>query len=514
MKMLENKIIYQIYPKSFLDTSGNGFGDIKGIISKLDYIAELGVDYIWLSPICMSPQNDNGYDISDYYTIDPLFGTNEDYENLIKEASKRSMKIMMDLVLNHTSSEHEWFKKALQKDPKYYNYYIFRDKPNEIGSYFGGNAWEYSPEVEKYYFRLFDKTQPDLNWANQEVRQDIYKMVNYWIDKGVAGFRLDVIDLIGKDPDNNIVSKGDNFYIYLKELNNATFNDELLTVGECWGSNLDQSYKMCNKEGLTQAFHFNHLTLIDTDGNKWDKRPINLNELAKCLTLWQNEYTGIEAIVMNNHDTPRLISNWLNDSKYRVESAKLAITLFGLLKGNLYLYQGEEIGATNAYMDEIESYNDVETLNKYNELLEQNLLQEEIMSIIKKTSRDNARVPMQWTNGKNSGFTEGEPWLKINRNYTGINVETDLSSDNSVYKYYQRIIKFRKEHYGEFKSDIEFQVEGNILSFKRGNLKFVANFSQTEINYSKELEVLFSNYNTINNNVLRPYEVFVCNIAF
>lgn len=512
MKLLENKVIYQIYPKSFLDTNGNGFGDLKGIISKLDYIAELGVDYIWLSPICMSPQNDNGYDIADYYKIDPLFGTNEDYENLIIEARKRNMNIMMDLVLNHTSSEHEWFKKALQKDPKYYNYYIFRDKPNEIGSFFGGNAWQYSEEVGKYYFRLFDKTQPDLNWSNIEVRKDIYRMVNYWINKGVAGFRLDVIDLIGKDPDNNIIGKGDDFYVYLKELNNQTFRENLLTVGECWGSNLEESYRMCHKDGLTQAFHFNHLTLIDTDGNKWNKRPIDLNELAQVLTLWQNDYKGIEAVVMNNHDMPRLISNWLNDSQYRVESAKLAITLFGLLKGNLYLYQGEEIGATNAYMEEIESYNDVETLNKYDELVAEGLDQEEIMSIIQKTSRDNARVPMQWNDGKNAGFTTGEPWLKVNRNYINVNVDMDLKSNNSIYKYYQQIIRFRKEHYHEFDSKIKFSVKGKVLSFTRGNIKFVANFCQNSIDLSKDITPIFSNYDTKDSKKLRPYEVYVYNI--
>lgn len=508
MKRLENKVIYQIYPKSFKDTTGNGIGDIEGIISKLDYLKELGVDYLWLSPICKSPQNDNGYDISDYYTIDPLFGTNEDYERLIKEAGERGIKIMMDLVLNHTSDQHEWFKKALQKDEKYYNYYIFRDKPNDIGSYFGGIAWEYNEEVGQYYFRLFDKSQPDLNWENPEVREDIYKMVNYWIEKGVEGFRLDVIDLIGKEPDNYITGKGPKFYEYLKELNNNTFKDNILTVGECWGSNLEQTYKMCNKDGLTQAFHFNHLTIIDGK-DKWYKQPLDLNKLVEVFQTWQNDFNGIEALVMNNHDMPRLISNWLDDKTYRKESAKLAITLFGLMKGNLYLYQGEEIGATNAHMNNIDDYRDVETLNKYNELKAMDLDEKVIMEMIKKTSRDNARVPMQWSEEKNAGFSTGETWIKVNSNYKEVNVEKDLNSEDSVYNYYKDIIKFRKENYDKLNGNIKFEVGGDVLKFTRGGIKFIANFSEFIIPMEKEETPQFTNYKAIDKKHLRPYEVYV-----
>lgn len=508
MRDLENKIIYQIYPKSFKDTTGNGIGDIKGIIEKLDYIKELGVDYIWLSPICKSPQNDNGYDIADYYTIDPLFGNNEDYENLIKEAKNRGMKIMMDLVLNHTSDQHEWFQKALKKDEKYYNYYIFRDEPNELYSFFGGNAWEYSEEVGKYYFRLFDKSQPDLNWENKEVREDIYKMVNYWIDKGVEGFRLDVIDLIGKEPDKLITGKGPKFYEYLKELNENTFKDKLLTVGECWGSNLDESYKMCNEKGLTQAFHFNNVTIIDGQ-DKWHKIPLDLQKLVDVLRVWQNDYKGIEANVMNNHDLPRLISNWLDDGVYRVESAKLAITLFGLMKGNLYIYQGEEIGATNAYMNDINLYNDVETHNRYKEFKESGLDEKVIMEMIKKTSRDNARVPMQWTSEQNAGFTVSEPWLKVNRNHKQVNVETDLSSHNSIYKYYKDIINFRKTNYNKIDMPIEFEIQENVLKFKRGDMEFTANFSEFLIPMEKSKKPYFTNYDEHNKEYLRPYEVYV-----
>ena len=508
MRDLENKIIYQIYPKSFKDTTGSGTGDIKGIISKLDYLKDLGVDYLWLSPIAKSPQNDNGYDISDYYTIDPMFGTNQDYEELIAKANEKGIKIMMDLVLNHTSSEHEWFKKALAKDEKYYNYYIFRDEPNTIGSFFGGSAWQYNETVGQYYFRLFDVTQPDLNWENKEVRDDIYRMVNYWIEKGVEGFRLDVIDLIGKEPDYYITGKGPKFYEYLRELNQKTFKDKLLTVGECWGSTLEESYKMCHKEGLTQAFHFNHLTLTDTNGDKWFKKPIHLEELAKMLTKWQNEYEGIEAVVMNNHDMPRLVSTWLDDKKYRKESAKLLITLFGLMKGNLYLYQGEEIGMTNAYMSDITQYNDVETLNKYKELKAKNLDEKTIMDMIQKTSRDNARVPMAWNTEAHAGFTTGTPWLEINQNYKEVNVATDLASEDSVYKYYQKIIQFRKANDAQIEKEVHFSVEGNVLQFTRGDLTLVANFSNYTLPMQKQKSIL-GNYKEENLEVLRPYEVCV-----
>ena len=508
MHNLENKVIYQIYPKSFRDTTGSGVGDINGIIEKLDYIKGLGVDYIWLSPVMKSPQADNGYDISDYYTIDPMFGTNEDYIRLIEESKKRGMKVMMDLVLNHTSDEHEWFRKALEGDEKYYNYYIFRDEPNDIDGFFGGKAWAYSEKLKKYYFRLFDVKQPDLNWENGEVREEIHKMINYWIEMGVEGFRLDVIDLIGKEVDNYITGKGPKFYEYLEELNRNTFTDRLLTVGECWGSTLEESYKMCNKNGLTQAFHFHHLSLTSGDGDKWDKQKLDLYELADLFMQWQNEYKGIEANVMNNHDMPRLISTWLNDKEYRVESAKLAITIFALMKGNLYLYQGEEIGATNAYMKDISEYRDVETLNKYAELVEQGFDEMEIMEIIQKTSRDNARVPMAWDDSTNGGFTMGEPWLGVNANYKDVNVRKDIDSSDSIYKYYQMIIKYRKENYELWSGDIEVTVEGNLMVFRRGELEWVANFGGESITYKKG-NVFISNYAVEDMGNVRPYEVSV-----
>lgn len=508
MKKLESKIIYQIYPKSFLDTTGSGTGDIRGIIRKLDYLSELGVDYLWLCPICRSPQRDNGYDISDYYQIDDRFGSNKDYERLIEEADKRGMKIMMDLVLNHTSSDHLWFMEALKKDPRYKDYYIFRKKPNNLTSYFGGSAWSYQADLDEYYFRLFDESQPDLNWENPQVRNEIYQMINFWIKKGVGGFRLDVIDLIGKEPDIGITARGPKFYDYLKELQKNTFGEQLLTVGECWGATLDDCERMCGSNGLTQAFHFNHLTI--TNGKtKWHKKRLDLQVLAETLDLWQNHYDGIEALVMNNHDLPRLISTWLDDKIFRKESAKLLITLFGLLKGNLYLFQGEEIGMTNAYMEDIQDYNDVETLNKYKELMESGLDQKLTMEMIKATSRDNARTPMQWNEQKNSGFTEGTSWLKVNPNYKMINVDKDRNSPDSIYEYYKSIIAFRKENYDLINEKAVFKSDGDVFKFTKGGLKLWANFSRFMVPLKKERAALFCNYPSENREYLRPYEVWV-----
>ncbi len=507
IRELENKVIYQIYPKSYLDTTNNGYGDIQGIISKLDYIKDLGVDYIWLSPCCKSPQYDNGYDISDYLTIDKLFGSNEDYLELIDKAKARDMKIMMDLVLNHTSSEHEWFQKALQQDPKYYDYYIWADEPNDITSFFGGNAWTYVPHLNKYYFHLFDKHQPDLNWENPALRAEIISMVNTWIERGVGGFRLDVIDLIGKEPSKLITGKGPKFYTYLKELSNATFRNDLLTVGECWGSNLEETYQMCNPDGLVQAFNFNHLSLTDGQ-DKWDKQPISLERLCNYFEVWQNQFKGIEAVVMNNHDLPRLISTWLDDRKYRKQSAKLLITIFGLLKGNLYLYQGEEIGMRNAYCFNINKYNDVETLNKYQELKAKGLSEEAIMEIIARTSRDNARIPMAWNNQQYGGFSKVKPWLYINDNFLSINVENDLASEDSVYRYYQAILAYRKANYEKLNVEAKFSYHGDVLRIEKADLVIIANFKANSVPLTKEGEVVFNNYSDLSDN-LQAYQVVV-----
>ncbi|OON96627.1 MAG: hypothetical protein ATN31_09470 [Candidatus Epulonipiscioides saccharophilum] len=508
--MFENKVIYQIYPKSFKDTTNNGYGDIQGIIKQLDYIKDLGVDYIWLSPCVKSPQKDNGYDISDYYSIDSLFGSNEDYEQLILEAKKRDMKIMLDLVLNHTSDEHTWFAKATNGDPKYYDYYIWADEPNELESAFGGSAWTYHEKVGKYYLHLFDKGQPDLNWANPEVRQEIFDMVNFWIAKGVEGFRLDVIHLIGKEPDKLIKGHGPKFSEYLKELNENTFKDNLLTVGECWGTSLKQQYKMCHDKGLTQAFHFNHFLLNAERGRgKWHTKELDLVDLCECFNTWQNEYTGIEALVMNNHDSPRLISRWLDDQKYRKESAKLLITLFGLMHGNLYIYQGEEIGMTNAHWHDIKKYNDVETFNNYEILKSEGYSEEETMAKIAFTSRDNARTPMQWDDTAHAGFSSTEPWLDVNDNYVHINVLKDLSDDNGVYKYYQKVLKFRKEHYDKLKQATSYSSEGQVLKMQNDFFTLLANFSaQNQPLEEINGEIIFNNYSKVPTHLL-PYQVIV-----
>ncbi|MBR3840156.1 MAG: alpha-glucosidase [Erysipelotrichales bacterium] len=505
-----NKIIYQIYPKSFKDTNGDGIGDLNGIIEKLDYIKDLGTDYIWLSPIMKSPQNDNGYDISDYYTIDPMFGNNEDYLRLIKEAKKRDLKVMMDLVLNHTSTSHEWFKRAVSGDMKYQEYYIFRDEPTELESVFGGDAWKYLPELDKYYLHMFDETQADLNWDCEALRNEIYEMINYWINQGVEGFRLDVIDMIGKNVETGEISRTPRFYELLEELNIKTFADKLLTVGECWGASFEQAQKMCNPKGLTQLFHF-HDTTITNDEVKWDQKPLDLDALSALLARWNNSYDGINAWVLGNHDSPRRLSLWLNDDKYRKESAKLLITLYGFLRGNLYIYQGDEIGMTNAHMHDIKNYNDVETYNYYNEMKLKGISDKTTMDKIAVVSRDNARIPMQWNDTDYAGFSNVEPWLKMYEGYKDINVEKDLEADDSVYRYYQEIIKFRKEHSDIISETITFKTNGDILYFRKDNYVGILNFSDKISDIQPLGDVVFSNYHNVTHE-LRPYECIVFKI--
>lgn len=487
MRELENKIIYQIYPKSYLDTTGNGFGDLQGIISKLDYIKSLSVDYIWLSPCLASPQKDNGYDISNYEMIDPLFGTNDDYLKLIEEANKRDMKIMMDLVLNHTSDKHEWFQRALKHESKYMDYYIWRDEPNELESVFGGSAWTYSDCVGKYYLHFFDKSQPDLNWENPEVREELYAMINRWIEKGVQGFRLDVIDMIGKDPDKLIGAKGPKYLDYLYELSDRTFKDKILTVGECWGSTLEETLAMCNEKGLTQSFHFHQHTLTDVS-DKWHQRELELHELVTIFETWQNEYTGIEAIVMNNHDQPRLLSKWFDDIDNYELQAKLLITVFGMLRGNLYLYQGEEIGMASSYREDISFYQDVETLNYY----ESPKKDPSVMKRIQVISRDNARVPMQWTASNNAGFTQSKPWIAVNESSKFINVEEQEERASSVLNYYREFLRFRKENYEDISSKMSFYSHGNTLSMENESFKLIANFGKSREKLEDEYSSIFA----------------------
>lgn len=504
-----NKVVYQIYPKSFKDTSGSGIGDIKGVISKLDYLQNLGVDYIWLSPINKSPQHDNGYDISDYYHIDPMFGTDEDYKELINAANKRGIKVMLDLVLNHTSNEHEWFKKALAGDPEYLDYYVWTDKPNDLRGFFSQSAWEYVDSIGKYYLHLFDVSQPDLNWHNPKVREELYKMINYWIDLGVEGFRLDVIDLIAKEPEKYITGKGPKFYEYLEELHNNTFKDKILTVGECWNSTIEESIKMCTN-GLTQVFHFSHLTLTNGE-DKWEQHPIDWDQMSATIERWQNEYDLAQTIVMNNHDMPRLISLWLNDDEYRYESATNLAILFTLLNGTQYIYQGEEVGFKNAYIEDIDVYNDVEVHGKYSEYIEQGKLsQEDIMKRIQLIARDNARIPMAWDSTVNGGFSTTTSWLPQHNEYKNINVEKDLNRKKSVYKMYKQLIEFKKINYDTIiNSKLDYIAHDNgIIEYSKNGMIVVCNMTDSNKKYKLTGNIAVNNYDEYKG-YLEPYQALV-----
>lgn len=470
----EDKVVYQIYPKSFCDSNGDGIGDINGIISKLDYLQDLGVDYIWLSPANKSPQHDNGYDISDYYDIDPMFGTLGDYKRLIAEADKRGMKLMLDLVLNHTSDEHEWFQKAINGDKYNQEFYIWRDQPNDIETFFSKSAWTYNQQLGKYYFHLFDTHQPDLNWENENVRNEIHKMVNYWIDLGVGGFRLDVIDLIGKEPDNYITGKGPNFLKYLRELSSNTFGDKLLTVGECWNSTIEEAEEMCTG-GLTQVFHFEHLTTTNIDGNKWDQSKPDFKRICEVILKWQNEYHLSQNWVMNNHDMPRLISLWLDDSE-RYKASTLLATLFSLLRGTQYIYQGEEIGMANTTFRTINDFNDVESLNAYDKMLENGLTETEAISKLSIISRDNPRVPFNWTDEADRGFGSSTPWINFNTDTQ--NAKDDLISTKSIYEYYKQLINFKKQNYELIDTDIdEISAKDDVIVITKGKLTIVCNMN-------------------------------------
>ena len=449
----KDAVIYQIYPKSFKDSNGDGIGDINGIISKLDYLEKLGIDAIWLSPVYKSPQDDNGYDIADYQAIDAMFGTLEDMDRLISEAKTHHIRIIMDLVLNHTSDEHRWFQEAKKsKDNPYHDYYVWRDAqdgqlPNDMQSVFGGPAWEYVEEVDQYYFHQFSVKQPDLNWDNEAVRHELYDMINWWIDRGVGGFRLDVIDQIAKVPDLKITNNGPKLHDYIRELNENTFGKgEFITVGEAWGANIDNAKLYSNPDGseFSMVFQFEHIGLDQQEGKeKWDLAPLPFIKLKQVLTKWQEalDGSGWNSLFWDNHDLPRIVSRWGNDQDYRKESAKmLAVVLHGM-QGTPYIYQGEELGMTNVQYP-IEDYEDLETLNMYHERKKQGYQDEGIMRSIHAKSRDNARTPMQWDASDNAGFTTGTPWLKVNPNYIEINAKDNLEDPDSVFACYQKLIRY------------------------------------------------------------------------
>lgn len=501
-----NSVVYQIYPRSFCDSNCDGIGDLNGIRSKLDYLTELGVDVIWLSPVYQSPMDDNGYDISDYQAIAPEFGTMEDMDALLAEAKERGIKIVMDLVVNHTSDEHEWFKRACEsKTSPYRDYYVWRDAqpdgsaPSDMGSIFGGSAWEWHEPTQQYYLHLFSKKQPDLNWENPKVHDEVHKMMNWWIDRGIGGFRLDVIDLIGKEIDNGITGNGPRLHPLLKQMNSATFgNKDLLTVGETWDATpeIAKLYSAEDREELSMVFQFEHITLTWTNGDKWKPAPLDLKAFKQVLTKWQLELkeTGWNSLFWNNHDLPRAVSKYGNDGQYRVKSAKMLATVLHCLKGTPYIYQGEEIGMTNVKFDNLEQYKDIETLNFYKVRTEAGVSHEEMMAALAENSRDNARTPMQWSNEANAGFSTAEPWIEVNPNYTAVNAKLDRASNESIYEYYKALIGLRREFeavvYGDFIPLLE--EHDKVFAYLRRHgeqtLLVVANFSDESVDVDLGIE--------------------------
>ena len=526
----ESAVFYQIYPKSFQDTDGDGVGDLRGIISRLDYLETLGIDGIWMSPVCASPQVDNGYDISDYCAIDPMFGTMEDMEELIAEAKKRGISIILDLVLNHCSDQHPWFREALKgSDNPYSDYFIWRDgdentPPNTMRSVFGGLAWTYAPERKQWYFHQFAPQQPDLNWENPAMRQDLYKSIRFWVDKGVEGFRLDVIDQIGKDADLQISNNGPKLHDYLRELSRNAFPEEgIVSVGEAWGADTERAklYSAPDGSELSMVFQFEHICLDQEPGkDKWDMIPLSLPLLKNCFCRWQQELhgKGWNSLFMNNHDLPRIVSRWGNDGQYRVESAKMLATMLHGMQGTPYVYQGEELGMTNIVLP-IEAHVDLETLNVYRERLELGYDPEDVMASIHARSRDNARTPIQWTAGENAGFTTGKPWVPVNPNYSEINAEAALADENSVFHYYRKLIELRKT-YDVFRSG-SFTLlnpeDEKIFAYTRDtdteHMLVVCNFTDETLELDapeafRGSEMLLSNYAEADAS-LRPYEAAI-----
>lgn len=529
-KWWKDTVVYQIYPRSFQDSNGDGIGDIRGIIQRLPYLEELGVGALWLSPVCRSPQDDNGYDISDYQDIDPMFGTLDDMEELIQKAKECGIRIIMDLVLNHTSDEHRWFREARKsKDNPYHDYYVWRDGkesklPNDMESVFGGPAWEWVPELGQYYFHQFSVKQPDLNWENPKVRREIYDMILWWMDKGVGGFRLDVIDQIAKEPDLKITNNGPRLHEFIRELSKETFQKgDLITVGEAWGADTERAKLYSNPDGseFSMVFQFEHIGLDQQEGKtKWDLSPLPFVKLKKTLAKWQTELAGQgwNSLFWNNHDLPRIVSRWGNDGKYRVESAKMLASVLHGMQGTPYIYQGEELGMTNVHFDDISQYKDIETLHMYEERMEEGYSEEEVMASIYAKGRDNARTPMQWDESRHAGFTKGTPWIAVNPNYREINAAREMADPDSVFRYYQKLIRLRKEYpvFADGVFSLLLEEDEQIFAYtrtdKESELLVWANFTDRPAQCTwpeewKEAEVLLSNYDSsMKANELRPYE--------
>ncbi|PAB58661.1 alpha,alpha-phosphotrehalase [Anaeromicrobium sediminis] len=549
MKDFKKSVVYQIYPKSFNDSNKDGFGDLKGVTQRLDYLKELGVDYIWLTPFYISPQRDNGYDVADYKNIDPRFGTMEDFEEMVREAKSRGIDVMLDMVFNHTSTEHEWFKKAMDGDEKYKNYYIFKkakgDKePTNWESKFGGSAWQYVEKFDEYYLHLFDVTQADLDWKNEEVKKEVFDIVNFWIEKGVKGFRLDVINLISK-PDvyeddhigdgRRFYTDGPNIHEYLKELNIETFgkHDDIITVGEMSSTTIDNCIKYSNQkeEELSMVFNFHHLKVDYENGDKWTLMDFDFLKLKDLLSTWQVEMEkggGWNALFWCNHDQPRIVSRFGDDGVYHKESAKMLGTTIHMMRGTPYIYQGEEIGMTNPKFDEIHKYKDVESLNMFNIKSEEGMDEKYIMDIIKSKSRDNSRTPMQWNDKEHGGFTEGEPWISVASNYKKINVEKELENKNSIFNHYKKLVGLRKEYdviaYGNYELilDDHKEIFAYMRNYNNEKLLVINNFYGEDTEFSLpeglnlseyESKILISNYEDSNEKFekinLRPYESIV-----
>ena len=503
----KSAVVYQIYPRSFADSNGDGYGDVPGIISKLDYLKTLGVDVIWLSPIYKSPQDDNGYDISDYQDIDPMFGTLAETEQLFAEVHARGMKIVMDLVVNHSSDEHEWFKEsASSKDNPKADWYIWSDTKDDLYAYFGGGAWEWVPARQQYFFHQFSKKQPDLNWENDDVRAAVYKMMNWWIERGVDGFRMDVINLISKDWSKKdqgtwaMCQNGPRVHEWLQEMNREVLRGKnLITVGEMPGASVEWARDYTNPERneLNMVFTFEHMDLDGVVGNsKFDYSKMHLPDLKANLNKWQKglEDIGWNSLYWNNHDQPRIVSRWGNDGMYRVQSAKALGTILHLMRGTPYVYQGEELGMTNCYFTDLEQYQDIESVNwAADAIAEGSRSMERILDSLQVKSRDNARTPMLWNDGENAGFTTGKPWLKINDNYTEINAEAALADKGSVFWHYRDLIALRHSHdivvNGTF--DLLWPEHEQIFAYQRKlngkTLTVVANFGDHAVSLPSDL---------------------------
>ena len=549
-KWWKESVVYQIYPKSFKDSNGDGIGDIKGIIEKLDYLKELGVNVLWISPMLESPQDDNGYDISDYRRIYEDYGTMEDYEEMLSEAHKRDIKVLMDLVVNHTSDEHNWFIESRKsKDNPYRDYYIWKDpvngkEPNNWGGVFGGSAWEYDEKTQMYYLHLFSKKQPDLNWENEKVRREVYDMMTFWCEKGIDGFRMDVISMISKNqafPDGEVKNglygdfnpycvHGPRIHEFLQEMNKEVLSRyDIMTVGETSGVTIEEAQKYAGEDRneLNMVFQFEHVEDACGDHGKWTTAKFNFRDFKKTMIKWQEELQGKawNSLFLGNHDQPRSVSRFGNDNPaYRETSAKMLATCLHMMQGTPYVYQGEELGMTNAYFDKLEDYRDIESINFFTELTEAGIMTPEyMMKCLMLRSRDNARTPMQWNDSAQGGFTSGEPWIRINPNYKEINAVQQLGDPDSVFHYYQKLIRLRKEKdiivYGDFEA--LYRDDDKIFAYTRKldqtKLLTVCNFSDqnAEMDIPEEFagaQCLITNLGRTvfdRNFVLRPYEAFV-----